>query len=164
MANLCNFLMQIKGKKENMEKFCEALEQKTSEAWIGRGARIYVEYEDNLANISGHCKWSVVSALIDNAKSMESQRLNNGKGEWHWDEEMSSVKKFITLFEACEMFNINMEVFSWESGCCFSEHLKYENGNTTEECIDYSEKYNVETEEWDEIGGFSPDFNLLSVA
>ncbi len=164
MANLCDFVMLVKGNKEEIEKFYKALTQSSSEAWMGRGANADITYEEGGACITGYCKWSIQSALIDNAVSMQKQKNNNGEGRWYWGDGIEEVVKFITLFEACDKWNLNMEVFSWESGCCFSEHYKYENGNITDECIDYEEIYNEETEEYIPVGGFEANFNLADVA
>ena len=160
MANLCNFQMMVKGSKEGIDKFYDALTQENHECWMGRGAEADIYYEDGVAEIDGYCKWSIQSALIDNATSMEVQRTT-GNGMWGGIE---GVKKFLTLFEACERFHVNMEVFSFEPGCCFSEHYKYENGEILDECCDYFETWNEETEDYDCEGGFTVKFDLADVA
>jgi len=163
MANLCDYVMLVKGKTEGIEKFYKALTQSSSEAWMGRGADADIIYENGGARITGYCKWSIQSALIDGAISMQKQKNNNGEGIWYWGDEVKDVVQFITLFEACEKWGLNMEVFSWEPGCCFSEHYKYENGDITDECIDYEEEYDEKTEEYIPVGGFEPNFNLADV-
>lgn len=163
MANLCSFSMMVKGKKENMEKFTNALLQK-GDIWMGRGATADIDWdwdEDTIV-INGWCKWSIQSALIRNAVSMEKQRTS-GIGNWYF-EDIKDVKEVISLWQACEKFNVNMEVFSEESGCCFSEHLKYENGNITNDTTDYNEEYNEESGEWESYGGYDWCFDLLEVA
>ena len=165
MANLCDFSMLVKGKKENIEKFYSALTQKTCEAWMGRGADAEINYDDDEnALISGYCKWSISSSLIDDAVSMEKQRTT-GKGRWYWEDEIKNVKLFITLYEACERYNVNMEVFSEEPGCCFAEHYKYENGNIEEEIREFHEEYDEETGDYlGSNGGYERDFDLADVA
>ena len=165
MANLCEFEMIVKGDKEGIEKFYKALTQSTTEAWMGRGAEIDTPSfeEENTVRITGWCKWSIQSSLIDNAVEMQEQKDNNGEGRWYWADGIQDVKEFLTMFEACEKYKVNMEVFSWEPGCCFSEHYKYENGKITDECIDYEENYDEETGESTPIGGFEANFNLADV-
>jgi len=171
MANICNFQMLVKGKRENIESFLKAMNQ-DGDIWMGRGAETYVEWkkEDKddtcaIANVSGSCKWSIVSALIDNAKSMERQRLT-GVGSWHEDEQTSKVKRYMSLPEACTFFNVNMEVYSEEEGCCFQEHMKAENivknGERTlkwhDECCEWSVEYD-DGERINETGGY-PSWNF----
>ena len=81
MANICIFEMLLKGKESNMKKFYEALAQK-KDIWIGRGAGIYISSQDSDSIfIEGSCKWSIQSALIDNALSMRKQDFN---GPWYF--------------------------------------------------------------------------------
>lgn len=154
MANICVFNMMVKGNKDGIEKFYEALTQDSPEAWIGRGAEADILYDnDNTAYIDGNCKWSIQSALIDDAISMQEQE----------EEEMSQAQEFLTIWEACEKYHVNMEVFSWEPGEKFSEHYKYENGEITDECVDYEEIYDEETDDYITEGGFEADFDLADV-
>lgn len=188
MANICSFSMQVNGKHENIERFYNALTQ-NGKIWIGRGSEADIRYEDDdeRAFIDGWCKWSIHAALVLDAISMRIQQ-ETGKGDWHWGDGLQNVEKFLTIWEACKEFNVNMEVYSEECGCEFQEHYKYENGNVTEECVHYQEiclsyeeeegltregieaKYNCEIsdDEWDEgyksIGGFEWDFDLEEVA
>ena len=165
MANVCTFQMMITGNKDGIEKFYKALTQASTDAWMGRGADASIEYEnDSTAYVDGDCKWSIQSALIDNAESMQEQKDNDGDGDWYWDEEASQVKEFLTIWEACEKYHVNMEAFSWEPGEQFSEHYKYENGEITDECVDYSQEYDEEEDDYIEIGGFEVDFNLAMPA
>lgn len=152
MANICDFNMMVKGKRDNIVKFYCALTQATKKVWMGRGAEADINYEDGCAYINGWCKWSVFSSLIDNAKSMAYQKKT---GFGYWDEEIiSKVDEFISLFSACKKYHLNMEVFSYESDIGFSEHFKYENGElvANEEC-DYEEH----------SGGFKCEFSLADV-
>lgn len=152
MANLCDFSMMVKGNRDDIEKFYCALTQATTKVWMGRGAEADIDYEDGYAYISGWCKWSIVSSLIDNAESMAHQKET---GNGYWDEEMiGDINEFVTLFGACKKYHLNMEVFSYEPDIGFSEHYKYENGELVadEEC-DYD----------GHSGGFKCEFNLADV-
>lgn len=134
MANMCNFVMRVRGKHENIEKFYNAMNQ-NGNVYMGRGAEADIEYEDNdVAEINGWCKWSIVSSLIDNAISMREH-----PDRWHFFEDISEVE-FITLIEACQKWNIDMEVYSEEPGCCFQEHFMVINGELVDEnCVDWYE-------------------------
>lgn len=141
MANLCSFKMRLRGERENIEKFHKAMMQE-GDIWMGRGADADIEYDDgqNTATIWGTCKWSVISALIDNAISMraEPKMWNFGKDEWN-------KLEFVTLWEACEKWQLDMEVYSEECGFEFQEHFGYINGGeiTYDECVDWQE-YDVD--------------------
>lgn len=164
MANLCSFQMEIRGSIEGILKFFNALTQE-GDVWMGRGAdaTLYLDEKNESASIDGCCKWSIQSALIDDAMSMDHQK-KTGKGYWSWDKE-SQKRDYITLFEACKKYHVNMEVYSEECGCEFQEHYKYENGYELEDCVDYSEEYDEETDEYISTGGYeSWDFDLKPVA
>lgn len=183
MANICNFSMLVVGKHEDIEKFYDAMSQ-NGNIYMGRGAEAEIEYEDDYdeegtdrAQIDGWCKWSVQSALIDNAISMR----DNPDG-WYWGDGADTSKlEFITLLEATKKWNLIIEVFSEESGCGFQEHYVFDKGTVLcDECIDYYEYWldNYETkeeaeeeleieitdEEWKEgyanRGGFEWDFDI----
>lgn len=162
MANMCEFKMQVKGTSENIELFFRALTQSNT-VWMGRGACADIEYydKDNMAIITGWCKWSIQSALIDDAISMREQK-EEGEGIW-CQTEIDKVKEFFTLFEACAKYHVNMEVYSCEVGCEFQEHLKYENGNIINESTDYTEIFDEDSQEWVSTGGYSWDFDLAEV-
>ena len=137
MANICSFSMKVRGKKENIEQFYKALTQ-DGRVYMGRGADANIDYEDgdNCAFIDGCCKWSIRSALIDNAVSMRTE-----PDIWYFGDGVSSKDfEFITLFEACKRWNIVMEVYSEESGCCFQEHFICDKGEVIcNDCIEWNE-------------------------
>ena len=152
MANICSFSMMVVGKKSNRDKFVDALKLKGTE-WMGRGADIKISEEnDGSCVISGWCKWSVASALINNAESM---RKNPDK--WILLSDKRSELTFITLPEASKKYNLDVEVFSEEPGCCFSEHYLIKKGTfEIEECVNYYEyclcDYETKEEAEAEIG------------
>lgn len=133
MANMCNFNMCIKGEHENIEKFYNAMSQKGT-VWMGRGAEADIRYEgDDTAFINGWCKWSVRASLVLNAISMRTH-----PEKWY---QLDTSYEYITLWEACEKWNLIMEVYSEESGCCFQEHYMYDNGAILDETEDWYEYY-----------------------
>lgn len=137
MANICDFSMCVKGTHDDIEKFYNAMTQ-NGNIYMGRGADAEIQYEDEEggAFIDGWCKWSIQSALIDDAISMR-----NEPDKWYFGDNIDkSNLEFITLIEACRKWNITMEVYSEETGCCFQEHYLIRNGDIElDECIDYYE-------------------------
>ena len=159
MANICSFIFCAKGKKEDVSKVLDAIQQKTPELWIGRGATLNytdLDFEEDsetgmvMVNSSGDCKWSIKAALVLDALDMEEQRTT-GKGCWG---DIDGVKKFMTIGEACKTYNVNMEFYSEEPGCCFAEHVTIENGEETWDCVDFHETYDEEADEWVTEGGY----------
>lgn len=144
MANMCSFSMQVNGKHEDIEKFYNAMIQKGN-PYMGRGAEADIEYEDGYdgdgidrAFINGWCKWSIQSALIDNAISMRTN-----PDMWYWGDGVDKSKlEFITLLEATKKWNLVIEVYSEEPGCEFQEHYVFDNGTVLcDECVEYIELY-----------------------
>ena len=161
MANWCEFSMRVKGKLENVESFFNALTQNDT-VWIGRGATASIKYvKNNIAIINGWCKWSIQSALIDNAISMREQD-EVGKGIWY-QPEINKVREFLTLFDACEKYHVNMELYSRRVEAEFEEHVKYENGIIVNECTKYTEIFDENSEEWVCTGGYKWSFDLAEV-
>lgn len=179
MANICSFSMCVKGTHENIEKFYNAMCQ-DGNIYMGRGADAQILYEDeeNRALIDGWCKWSVQSAMIDNAISMRTE-----PNMWGWTKDVNpSTLEFITLWEACARWNIDMEVFSEEPGCAFQEHYLIIDGQVVcEDCVEWNEydlddfetkeeaeeelEIEITDEEWEEggfigRGGFDWEFEI----
>lgn len=150
MANICDFDMRVRGRHENIEKFYNAMAQ-NGNVCMGRGAEAEINYEDDdIANISGWCKWSVTSAMIDNAISMRTE-----PNMWYFGPDVDvSQLEFITLIEACQKWNLDMEVYSEECGCCFQEHILVLNGElVADECVEWNE-YCIEDYETKEEAEF----------
>lgn len=152
MANVCGFNMCVKGNRSDIEQFYNAMLQKGN-IWMGRGAEAEISYKDeNKAFITGWCKWSILSALIENAVSMRTERE-----KWGFGEDDPKDLEFITLFEACQKWNLVMEVYSEESGCEFQEHFVCDKGLIVcEECVDWFEygiyEYETKEEAEEELG------------
>lgn len=155
MANICSFIMIVKGKKESIETFRSMMNQ-DGMVYMGRGADIdfeeMVEVEEGIyrCQIDGQTKWSIQSSLIDNAISMRTD-----SSRWSFGDMDKTKLSFVTLYEACEQLNLDMECYSEESGIGFQEHYLFVNGELLkEECVDYSEEYDEEEGEWIPTGGF----------
>lgn len=137
MANICSFVMKARGSKENVEQFHKAMRQEGN-IWMGRGADVDLTFEDDGEDgafyMSGWCKWSILSALIDNAISMRTEP-NMWSKEEGWEN-----REYITLYEACERWDIIMEVYSEEGGCQFQEHFICDKGKVLcEDCVHWEE-------------------------
>ena len=184
MANLCDFDMRIQGKKGNIRKFCDALQQ-NGNTWIGRGSEGVISYDDGSAKddeivgatFNGWCKWSVQSALIGCALQMR-----NNPEKWNFTEEERATLHIMTLLEASKQYSLDIEVFSREPGCSFSEHMLIRQGEIEiDEVTEYYEYFldeyetkeqaeeeygiSITDEEWrmqDCIsrGGFDEDFSV----
>ena len=178
MANLCNYEMKIVGEKKSRDSFIKALTQDGSE-WIGRGGVVNLENEDeDSCIIFGYCKWSINASMIKDAISMRTEPEN-------WDfinKETKDNHSFITLPEASAKYNLNIEAYSEEPGCCFAEHLLIRNGQVDiNETTEYHEYYigdyetkeeaeketglDISDEEWGDSdyitsGGFNGDFEI----
>lgn len=152
MANVCEFEMVLRGNKENIERFVTALTQKGN-VWMGRGAYLYgCAYGKRSAHITGEVKWSLQSSLIDGAVSMQSEPERWG--------DLPKNGEFLTIFEACKKYFVNMEVYSKEPGCQFQEHLMYENGAELNDTVSYEEVWDTDTGEiLETIGGY-PSWNF----
>lgn len=151
MANLCSFLMKVRGDKEDIIQFHKALNQE-GKIWMGRGAETDLTFEeDGAAFMQGCCKWSVISALVDNAISMRT-----GPNKWAFSDEDKDLE-FITLFEACKKWNLIMEVYSEECGNEFQEHFICDKGEIIcDECVEWHEydldEYESAEEAEEELG------------
>ena len=137
MANICSFSMCVKGKRiSDIEQFYDAMSQ-NGNIYMGRGAEAEIKYAAGKvrAYIDGWCKWSIQSALIDNAISMrwEPER-------WAFHGVNVNELEFVTLLEATKKWNLVVEVYSEEPGCEFQEHYIFDNGIIVEdECVEYCE-------------------------
>ena len=155
MANICDFQMVLTGSEKNIETFKEMM-QRIGTIHMGDGAEIdnddMEEIDDDFyrCELEGSVKWSVKSALVDSAIAMRT----NPDEFYFGDIDVSNIS-FITLFEACKQLNLDMEYYSIEGGCESQEHCLLIDGVLIEdECIEYSEEYDEDTDEWVSTGGF----------
>ena len=162
MANICNFSMVVKGKKENIEQFTDMMQQKGT-VWMGRGAVIHSQTMEEVENgkhrcqIDGDTKWSIMASMVLNAVSMREN-----PDMWYFADGVDKTKlSFVTLFEACEQLKLAMEVYSEECGEAFQEHYLFDEGQLMiDEVVEYTEEYNEETDEYESSGGFVWDFEI----
>ena len=162
MANICNFVMFVRGKKKNIEKFIDMMNQRGT-IWMGRGASTESEDmeeigdEDFRCKIIGDTKWSVKSSLVTSAISMRTE-----PDEWGFGKGIDETNlSFVTLFEACQQLELDMEVYSEEFGCGFQEHYLFAGGELiVDKCVKCTETYNEDTEEFETEGGFDWNFEI----
>jgi hypothetical protein len=134
--------MCVVGKKENIEEFIKVIQAdydygnmtfnydrhmfRVFEAY-------YDEIEERLDNmyqvvINGHCAWSVASCML------EGGYYHNIKQRY------PSEFRGTTLLLESKRLNLDIEVYSEESGCCFQEHYVIIKGDfVCDECVDWSE-------------------------
>lgn len=146
MANICEFNMALRGRKENIEEFLLNMQQK-KEPYMGRGAWVssnieWQEPDDNgntFVCFFGDCKWSVHSSMIDNAISMRTT-----PNKWSFSKGVRAEDlSFVTLDENCKRLHLSMEVYSKEPGCAFQEHIRYvaDTEEYSDDCCEYFEYF-----------------------
>lgn len=182
MPNYCNYEMKVVGGRSNVEEFFKVLSSDYDytdglnySSFDRHFFRIFEAYshdfsyekdennrpiantikhvkidsnEDTIveAIISGYCAWSVASCMMPGGYSYY---------------ETSGRPKGSNLILESKNLNIDIEVFSEESGMCFMEHLIIESGVvTTEECEDYEEQFDEKTGEGKTTGGIEWNYSI----
>lgn len=155
MPNYCNYIMQVQGKKENVEEFVKIIkadyDYDTLEFSADRHMfRIFeadiIEDDSNEQGIrrtiiDGYCAWSVLSCMTDDSVSYYAD-LKKSEGENF---------RGTTLQKESEKLGLAIQVYSEETGCGFQEHFVYINGEEIEnDSVEYSENYMTEQDELDE--------------
>lgn len=143
MPNYCNYSMCVVGKqRENVEEFIKVMQAdydygKMEFSYDRHLFRVFeaecneiVECDDGIfaVVINGYCAWSVASCMFDGGyyRSFKEEYGSNSRGT--------------TLFIESKKLNLNIEVYSEESGMCFQEHYIIMNGELTcEESVDWEE-------------------------
>lgn len=144
MANCCEVNFKIVGEKKHIEFMLRSLQQEKG-IFVGRGMSMYEtpNYEDLgdgkfACEGFGDVKWSIRSALFDNAISMREN-----PSMWYFGEDVDVNKiQFVTLAEASKLFNVDVEMYSTEPWCCFAEHYLIKDGEIIiDEQVPYFEMY-----------------------
>ena len=162
MANMCDFSMKVIGNsKESIETFYNMLSQKGT-VYMGRGAEAVMQDIEAVdgrytTKIEGWCKWSIRASLVLDAISMR-----NHPEMWTFGNTVKKdTLKFLTLYEACEELALDMEVFSEEPGMEFQEHVLFRHGVIEiDACVNYTEEYDEENDEYISTGGFEWNFEI----
>lgn len=158
MANCCMFEMEALGDRENLKEFFAALSQKGRFA-IGRAPEFdepyIVKSGDGRfrANIEGCAAWSVEGSLFTDAERMKEQK-ETGIGPFN--NEFIRTHEILTLSEASERFGLEIEIFSFEPGCEFSEHIVVKRGDVLKnDTVSYCEVY---PEDYESFEAFQKDY------
>lgn len=162
MPNLCNYQMKVVGKKENVEEFIKIMQANYDYRAMEfshdkhMGGRVFEAYVDEFkevdnnkfaAIICGDCAWSVSSCMFG--------------GEWSYyngfkNDYQDKCRSTTVPIESKEL-DLNIEIFSEESGCCFMEHYLVRKGDVEiEDCVDWEEyfidEYETKEEAEEELG------------
>lgn len=167
MANYCYFQIKAVGLKDSLLKLQEYLDasyeykQDENGNWYENCKadkhlfRIYeTQCEDGIEEIneneysiriSGECAWSVTNCMFD------EEYTDYGK----WRNSVSPFTfKGTTIPELSKELNLKIEIYSEETGVGFMEHYLIEDGKILiDDCVNYEEEYNEETDEYTSIGG-----------
>jgi hypothetical protein len=142
MPNYCNYSMCVVGAKENVEEFIRVInadyDYGTMEFSCDRHMfRVFEATCDEIEErgdgkfqtvINGYCAWSVSSCMLEGGyyRDCKERYGENFRGT--------------TLRIESQRLNLDIEVYSEESGMCFQEHYIFNNGNLVcDECRDWCE-------------------------
>lgn len=147
MPNICNYSMRVKGKKENIEEFIKVMKadynyntmEFTADRHMYRIFEAYLEtdieeVDDDVyaVTINGDCAWSVNSCMFDNGFSYYGRNKNDYGDKF----------RGTTVPIESKRLELDIEIFSEETGCCFMEHYIVRKGDVeVDECVDYYEYY-----------------------
>lgn len=151
MANICEFVMKLKGNYEDIQEFYNELVG-DSDVRIGicaDSAELCFINENTAFIFNGCCRWSIGNTFFRKATKYIVQFEN----------------KVVDLFEACKNNNVNMIAYSKETGRCFQEMYRYENGRDYFDSTEYVESFDSTKElPYPKQGGYDDwDFYLNDV-
>lgn len=143
MPNYCNYSMCVVGKqRKNVEEFIKVINAdydygKMEFSCDRHMFRVFeaecneIEERDNgtfEVIIYGYCAWSVASCMFEGGYYRRFQ------------EEYGSNSRGTTLLIESKKLNLDIEVYSEESGMCFQEHYVITNGELkVDESVDWEE-------------------------
>ena len=142
MANHCDFVMKITGRKENVDELIDMLQwqRKHEDNGLGRVYECWVEdaeeYDDEFVSVkvSGYCAWSVLTAM----------RNYGGRHP--------------SLESETERLGLLVELYSSEAGMGFQEHCMIDKGEVIiDECVDYEEHC---VEDFDSIEDYNAEYGM----
>lgn len=153
MPNYCNYGMKIKGQKENVEKLVSYLkadyyykEDGTVECSADKHFfRIFEVEETHSENegdlyssmVYGYCAWSVYSCMMQGEHTYYNRFKEKDKKEFYGTH----------MVEATNELDLEVEIFSEESGMGFMEHYIIDKGKVlVDDCVDWRELYDEEGE------------------
>lgn len=181
MPNYCNYEMRLVGEKENLIKAyniikadydykedgtveCDAdkhlfrifeCEYEGYHYGVNSAEEAIEKYSDgNALILSGNCAWSVYSCMFEGESTYYSQWTEERKAKYE-------CFKGTTIDRISKEFELDIEIFSEEGGCGFMEHYLINNGEIIiDDCIDYHEDYDEETDEYTPVGGLAWEYAI----
>lgn len=138
MPNICSFSLKVKGKKNNVDTFikimqCEYDCQKNEFSYGAHFSRIFDAYVESIvevdgetyAVISGSCAWSVYSCMFSGTHT-------------YYDDFCEEDNRVTHIEEITSLYDLVVEIYSEEPGCCFQEHYIVDAGSILEsETVNY---------------------------
>lgn len=112
------------------------------------------ENGDIIRDISGYCAWSVYSCMFE------------GRCTYYNDFMRDFGIRYIGFFgttipKLSRLLNLDIEIFSEETGVCFQEHYRVTNGNIIiNDEVHIIVDFDEETQEFNTQGGFDWKFNI----
>ena len=112
------------------------------------------ENGDIIRSIYGECAWSVYSCMFE------------GEHTYYNDFMRDFGIRYIGFFgttipKLSRLLNLDIEIFSEETGVCFQEHYRVTNGNIIiNDEVHIIVDFNEETQEFNTQGGFDWKFNI----
>lgn len=178
MPNYCDFEMKIIGNEESRERFISYLNANyhyniidndnyeldycTADKHFFRVFEaekideiFYNQIDPDFTIVSGNCAWSVITCMF-----------NEPEGTYYGDWASHNFYncdnfKGTHILEATKELNLMVEIFSMESGLDFMEHYVIDNGKLlVNDCQNYIEDYNEETEEAIITGGIDWEYTI----
>lgn len=146
MPNYCHYEMKIVGiRKENIEDFIKIMKSNydynTMEFEYERhmGGRVFEAKDNGIEEtgnglyetyISGYCAWSILCCMFDGAFTYYRNLMEKYKDRC----------RSTTIPIESKRLNLDIEIYSEESGMGFQEHYLVRKGDVEiEDCIDYGE-------------------------
>lgn len=152
MPNLCDYGMRVVGKRDNIEEFIKVInghyDYATKEFSYDRHLfRVFDACTEEIeelgdgsygVNIYGYCAWSVYCCMFETSSTSYYQSLQ---------ERYPNDFRGTSVPIESKRLDLDIEIFSEESGMGFMEHYLVRKGDVEiEDCIDYRECY---VEEYD---------------
>lgn len=134
MANNCEYELRITGTRKDCEAFKDVIQYKNGNECFYRifSADVTDESGDDdcyRMTFCGDVAWSAASTFEEPNRDDKAQ---------------------ISLTEACGKHRLNAELWTAEPGVGFCEHMEFADDGTMtfNECYDYAEEHDEESDEW----------------
>lgn len=155
MPNYCNYQLKAKGDKKNLEKLHRIMNAdyryEKEEVYCSEDTHMFrifeaalIELNNDYIIIDGYCAWSVFSCMFDSQCTYYRNMHTEYKDKC----------KATTIDKLSKELKLDIEIFSEESGVGFMEHFLIKQGEIIiDDCVDYYEDYDPETDETHSEGG-----------